>query len=198
MLVRIDRVSEQQLLKSGVIAVDANQYGSLLSLVRDTALVLLTPAEHQLLLERGYKAAVVATDTSAVQLVRRALYGPAMRLQKPYHSYKRVVQELDSLQRAFPSLLRIFSIGKSLRQRDIVAVKISSPKSASAGGPAILFDGCHHADELLGCEISLAVINTLVSEYGKDPEITGWLDHLQIFVVTVVNVDGHEVVTSGE
>jgi hypothetical protein len=50
MLVRIDKVSEQQLLKSGVFVTDTNQYGSLLSLVRDTALVLLTPAEHQLLL----------------------------------------------------------------------------------------------------------------------------------------------------
>ena len=198
MLVRIDKVTEQQLLKAGIITTDTDQYGSLLSLVRDTALVLLTPTEHQLFIERGFKATVLASDTSEVQLVRRALFGPAMRLEQPYHTYKSMVLEIDSLRRAYPTLLQSFFIGKSVRQKDIIAVKISAPSRTRAERPAILFNGCHHADELLGGEICLAIIHTLVAGYGRIPEITHWLDHLQIIVVPVINVDGHDMVTSGE
>ncbi len=196
-LARIDQITEQQLLKTGVIAADNDQYGSLLSLVRDTALVLLTPTEFRLLLERGFKAVELANDTNKVRLVRRALFGPNLRLERPYHSYASMLQEIDSLRRVYPGLLQTFSIGKSVHQRDIMAVKISGPSRTMADRPAILFNGCHHSDELLGGEICMAVIHTLVSGYGSVPEITHWLDHLQIVVVPVINVDGHEMVTSG-
>jgi murein tripeptide amidase MpaA len=63
--------------------------------------------------------------------------------------------------------------------------------------PALLIDGCHHSNEVLGAEISLAAIHELVEQYGTDPDITRWVDMFRIFVVPVVNVDGHDVVTSG-
>jgi hypothetical protein len=60
-----------------------------------------------------------------------------------------------------------------------------------------MIDGCHHADEVMGAEISVALMRMLTSGYGSDPEVTAWLDSLNIVVVPVVNVDGHHVVTGG-
>jgi hypothetical protein len=64
--------------------------------------------------------------------------------------------------------------------------------------PAFLINGCHHSNEVLGAEISLAAIHELVEQYGKDPDITRWVDSFAISVVPVINVDGHDVVTSGQ
>jgi hypothetical protein len=63
--------------------------------------------------------------------------------------------------------------------------------------PALLFTGCHHADELLGAEICMALLHNLAEQYGRDPVWTDRADRFRIVIVPVLNVDGHEVVTSG-
>jgi len=106
--------------------------------------------------------------------------------------------ELDSLEHRHPSLVRVFPIGRTtVGNREIVAVKIASHVEQESDRPSILFDGCHHSNELMGGEICLAIAQELASLYGVDPQVTRWLDQWQIYIVPVVNVDGHEVVTSG-
>ena len=47
LLVRVDGVTQEKLLATGVVSIDEYAPVSLLSLVRDTALVLMTPTEQQ-------------------------------------------------------------------------------------------------------------------------------------------------------
>ncbi len=198
LLVRIDRVNQAELLKTGIVTSDENNPQSLITLVRDTALVLLTKTEADLLRERGFRTTVIMVDTSELQLIRRACYGPTMRLEEPYHTYDTIVREVDALAKFHPSLIRVSPIGATLRNRKIIAVKISKDVAEESDRPAILFDGCHHSDEVLGAEICLEIVRELVGKYGKDPEVTNWVDRYQIYVVPVVNVDGHDIVTSGQ
>ncbi len=198
LLVRIDGVTEGELGKSGIIAFDDYQPRGILSLVRDTAQVLATHAEEALLRERGFRCTVLMEDSSELQLVRRAAYGPTMRLEAPYHSYAAMLREIDSLRRAYPSLIRVRSIGKSVEGRPITAVTVAVHPEEEKSRPSILVDGCHHSNELLGGEICLGLLHDLVARYGKDQEVTRWLEEFRIVIVPVVNVDGHTVVTSGE
>ncbi len=198
LLVRIDDVKVGELAKSGIIAYDDYQPRGILSLVRDTAQVLVTHAEAALLRERGFRCTVLMEDSSELQLVRRAAYGPAMRLEPPYHSYAAILREIDSLRRAYPSLIRVRAIGRSVENRAITAVTVVAHPEKERDRPSIMIDGCHHSNELLGGEICLALLHDLVTRYGKDPEVTRWLEAFRIVIVPVVNVDGHNVVTSGE
>jgi hypothetical protein len=198
LLVRIDGVSPDALLKTGIVNFDEYEMRSVLSLVRDTALVLLTPTETALLRERGFHTTIVMEDTSELRLVQRAAYGPGFRMEPPYHSYTSIVRELDSLQRAYPSLIRVMNIGASLQNRIMVAVKIAKDVGKEYDRPAILFDGCHHSNEVMGAEICMAAVNELLSRYGQDVEVTRWIDQYAIYVVPVVNVDGYTIVTSGQ
>ncbi len=197
LLVRIDGVKEFELAKSGIIAYDDYQPRGILSLVRDTAQVLVTHAEEALLRERGFRCTVLMEDSSELQLVRRAAYGPTMRLEAPYHSYAAMLRDVDSLRRAYPSLIGVRVIGKSVEGRPITAVTIAAHPEKDVGRPSVLIDGCHHSNELLGGEICLGLLHDLVERYGKDAEVTRWLEFFRIVVVPVVNVDGHNVVTSG-
>jgi hypothetical protein len=198
LLVRIDSVGESDLAKSGIIAYDDYQPRGILSLVRDTAQVLATHAELALLRERGFRCTVLLEDTSELQLVRRAAYGASMRLGRPYHTYEALMREIDSVRTARPSLIQKFSIGKTAKGTTIYAVRIAAGVEQRRDRPSILIDGCIHSDELLGGEICCAFVHDLASKYGNDSAVTRWLEKFQIVIVPVVNVDGHNIVTSGE
>lgn len=198
LLLRIDNVTQKQLEEKGISPGDEYTREVVVSLVRDTAFVLATRAEAEVYRERGLPFTVVMEDTVLLQLYKRALYGPQLTLQTPYHTYSAMLNEIDSLQRAQPDLIHRFVIGTtSQEKKPIAAVRISSNARTESDKPRILFDGCHHADELMGGEICLAAIHELVGKFGSDPEITRFVNNYEIYVIPVVNVDGHNVVTSG-
>lgn len=198
-LIRIDNIKPQALLKHTFLSYDEYDYRSIVSVVRDTAFVLVTPAELNLLRERGVACQIVLEDTSELALIRRAMYGPGLRLEKPYHSYGEILREIESLQQRFPTLVQRIQIGTTAgRQQPIYAVKVSKDVKRFDGRPAILIDGCHHSNEVLGAEICTAALHELVEQYGMDTDITRWVDMFQIYIIPVVNVDGHDIVSSGQ
>jgi hypothetical protein len=199
LLVRLDNVSRTDLLRTGVVTEDDYRPGSLVSFVMDTAWLVLTPALRDSITNRGLRGTVVLEDPDTLRLVRRAMYGPTFQLEAPYHTYATLNAELDSLQKAHPGLMRVFTIGTTTAGKlPIRAVKISANVRKDDDRPAILFDGCHHSNEILGAEICMNILSTFVSGYGTNPAITRWLKLFQVYVVPVLNVDGYRVVTSGE
>jgi hypothetical protein len=168
------------------------------SYLHKTALLVTTLAEAEVLRERGFDHRVVMQDTSRLTLFKRALYGSAMSMPPTYHSYDEIVAEADALIAAHPGLITKFAIGKTSQEhRPIFAFRISADVATRHDKPAILFNGCHHADEVMGAEICTALMHELVEKYGTDQEVTGWVKRYEIVIVPVVNVDGHHVVTSG-
>ena len=198
LLVRFDNVSRDELVRTGIVTEDDYGHGNLISLVLDTAWVILTPAQRDTLSGRGLRSTTVLEDADTLRLMRRAMYGPRLQLENPFHTYSTLCREIDSLEQAHPELVRVFTIGTTTAGKlPIRGVKLSRNVKKDDDRPTVLFDGCHHSDEILGAEICLAILRTFVERDGTDPEITLWLDKFQIYVVPVVNVDGYQVVTSG-
>jgi len=198
LLVRIDNVRLDELVRTGIVKQDNYEPANLISLVLDTALVILTPAQRDTLLGHGLQCTTVLEDPDTLRLIRRAMYGPRFQLEHPFHTYSTLNREIDSLQKAHPELVRVFTLGTTTAGKlPIRGVKLSRNVKKDDDRPTILFDGCHHSNEILGAEICLAILRTFVGRDGTDPEITLWLDKFQIYVVPVVNVDGYQVVTSG-
>jgi carboxypeptidase T len=114
-----------------------------------------------------------------------------------YHSYTEVTDDVAAVAAAHPSIVHRFSIGRSYRDRNIWAVKISDNVGVDEPEPEVMFDGTHHADEHMATEMTLATMHWLVDGYGHDPRITNIVDTREIWIVFVVNPDGAEYDIAG-
>ena len=107
-----------------------------------------------------------------------------------YHDYGEMYTLLRATEIAYPTLVSVFSLGKSQQGRDIWAGKISADVSVDHGKPEVLFDALHHADERLAIEQALYMLRVLTDEYHTDAQIHRLLDTRTIWIVFALNPDG--------
>ena len=108
-----------------------------------------------------------------------------------YYSYEEIVTALKALNQAFPELTKLEIIGKSDEDRAIYAMTVNNPKTGDAlEKPGIYIDGNIHGNEIQGGEISLYLLNYLLTKYGENEEIIKLVDKKCFYVVPIVNVDG--------
>ncbi len=115
------------------------------------------------------------------------------RLDLSYKNPAMVEALLRAYQAQYPSISTLVELGRSHRGRAIWALKISDHPEVDESEPSVLFDGSHHASELLSVEYPLDAVATLLEGYGRDREVTRWVDDLEIFVVPLVNPDGNHM-----
>lgn len=182
----------------GKLSFDSYKRDRVLSAVRDTVTLLATREELEELRREGLEATILMESADKLELLKRAYYGPSLRLDPVYHSYDQIVRRAEELARAHPRLVHRTQIGETTQFcRPIYAYRMSNDATRPQERPGVLFNGCHHADELVGAEIVLALMEKLAAGYAREPEVTQWLDTLEIWLVPVINVDGHDIVTSG-
>jgi len=110
-----------------------------------------------------------------------------------YHTYSEVVTELHQIESTHGNIAKIYIIGQSIENRDILAIKISdNPSLEETEESEILYMGCHHAREWISVEIPMYLTNYLVNNYGTDPTITNLIDERETWIVPIVNPDGLE------
>ena len=108
-----------------------------------------------------------------------------------YYTYDEIVTALKALNQAFPELTKLEVVGKSEEDRAIYAMTVNNPKTGNAlEKPGIYVDGNIHGNEIQGGEISLYLINYLLTKYGENEDITKLVDKKCFYVVPMVNVDG--------
>ncbi len=105
---------------------------------------------------------------------------------KGYHTYETLTAQLKEYEENYPDLLTLQSIGKTLEGRDIWAVRIGKEQNKR-----ILFIGCHHAREWMSVEIPLKLIDYLLTNYKRDERVKRWVDSIEIWVIPMLNPDGH-------
>jgi carboxypeptidase T len=112
-----------------------------------------------------------------------------------YKTPDQVAQLLAGYQTAYPAIAQVTSIGKSLQGRDILAIRITQNVSQPDGNkPAILYNGMHHAREVMSTEVPLDIADYLLTNYGKDAKVTHWINSDVIYVVPMLNPDGNNLV----
>ena len=105
--------------------------------------------------------------------------------------------DLTAILRAFatehPGLVSIESIGKSHEGRDIWVLTVTNVATGPAAEkPAFWVDGNIHATEVAASAANLYFLHTLVTQYGKDSEVTRALDSRAFYVCPRINPDGAE------
>lgn len=109
------------------------------------------------------------------------------------HTYDEVVEYLQGVVRAFPDITRLHNIGKSYQGRDLLVLEITNQTNGEAlEKPGYWIDGNLHASEVMGAEVCLKNIDTLVKEYGHDPFITDLVNTRTIYIMPKLNPDGSD------
>lgn len=121
-----------------------------------------------------------------------------------YHTYDEVVAILQARAEAYdgspgPGIVALHNLGQTHEGRDIYALKISdNPAANELEEMEILFIGSHHAVELVGVEITLTLMDEIISGYeAQDPTVRAIVDASEIWIVPLLNPDGHRKVEQG-
>ncbi len=118
-----------------------------------------------------------------------------MQLQHDrYLVHEEFTAALQELVAAFPSLACLDAIGSSFHGREIWAVTLTNQATGSHDNkPGFYIDGNNHGEEVITSAITLYTIDFLLSEYGRDPDVTRLLDTRAVYVLPRVNPDGAEL-----
>ncbi|XP_076250151.1 carboxypeptidase D isoform X1 [Rhynchophorus ferrugineus] len=125
-------------------------------------------------------------------------YGEPYTIDYQYHNYERMTKFLRQTTAKFPSLTALYSIGKSVRGRDLwVLVVSASPYEHMVGKPDVKYIGNIHGNEAVSRELLLQLIHYLVTNYTTDSYIKWLLDNTRIHIMPSMNPDGFEVSKEG-
>ncbi len=110
-----------------------------------------------------------------------------------FYDHAELTRALQSLQAAFPQLVTLESIGKSVKGRDLWAVILNNPKTGPAEKkPGYYIDGNIHGNEIQGTEVALYTVYYLLKNYGKTELATRLLDERAFYVVPTMNPDSRD------
>ena len=127
---------------------------------------------------------------AAVLPAQKAEIAVPLRFDR-YYTLDQVYEAMTALHKAYPQLTTLETVGKSDEGRPIMAMTINNPKTGPAlDKPGIYADGNMHGNEIQGGEICLYLLDYVLGNYGKNPEISQLLDKTCFYVVPVVNADG--------
>ena len=117
---------------------------------------------------------------------------PAVAFDR-FYRYAELTAILDAFAAEYPQLVSIESIGRSHEGRDIRVLTLThSATGPAADKPAFWVDGNIHSTEVAASAAALYFVQTLVTRYGKDPDVTRALDTRAFYVCPRVNPDGAE------
>ncbi|MBI5009692.1 MAG: hypothetical protein HZB98_08615, partial [Bacteroidia bacterium] len=95
-----------------------------------------------------------------------------------YPTYTQYDSIMRSFASRFPSLCRIDTIGKSINNKLVLAVKISDNVSGNEKEPEVFYTSTMHGDETGGFILMLRLIDHLLMNYNTDARAKNLVDNL--------------------
>lgn len=105
-----------------------------------------------------------------------------------FHTYSQVEKTLENLSNKYPERCNLLTVGNSYEGRNIYCLRFKPKKPA----PAFLIIGCHHAREWMSVEIPLEFAKFLAENLGGSPKVEKYLEDFDIWIIPMLNPDGHE------
>lgn len=126
-----------------------------------------------------------------ITIIEPDLYAPLSSFAKEYQTLSEMEQNLYNIAQEHENITKLYSIGKSIENRDIWCLEINTNPELNEEKPGVLFMGLHHAREWPTLEICMYIAEQLTTNYKIDPGITSAVDNNQIFIVPCLNPDGY-------
>ncbi|MGB5529409.1 MAG: M14 family zinc carboxypeptidase [Ignavibacteriaceae bacterium] len=110
-----------------------------------------------------------------------------------FYTLAEINAKLDSMYLQYPNIItQKFSIGLSIENRPIYAVKISDNPTVNESEPQVHMNSLIHAREPQGMMTVMYYMYYLLENYGTDPEVTYLVNNREIYFVLCINPDGYE------
>ena len=111
-----------------------------------------------------------------------------------YHKLGEVMEFLNAWARDYPKLVDLYPVGKSYEGREIWQMTITNKATGKdTDKPAMFLEGNRHSGEVTAAESALYFAWHVLTNYGRDPEITRLIDTSALYVKIKNNPDGSEL-----
>ncbi|MCC7169051.1 MAG: peptidase M14 [Planctomycetes bacterium] len=108
-----------------------------------------------------------------------------------YYDHDELLAHVRAIAAAYPELVRLESIGKSLQGREMVVAIVNAPKTGpDTAKPAMWIDGNVHGNEIQASEAVLYTLWMLTKSYGNNVDLTKLLDQKSFYLLVSQNPDG--------
>jgi hypothetical protein len=107
-----------------------------------------------------------------------------------YPSYPEYLQMMEDFALAYPELCVLQEIGKTVKNRSLLAIKISDNPGEKENEPVVFYSAAMHGDEAPGYVLMLKLIDYLLSSYTSNSEIKELVDNVEIWINPLTNPDG--------
>ncbi|XP_041796118.1 carboxypeptidase D isoform X2 [Chelmon rostratus] len=116
-----------------------------------------------------------------------------------HHNHADMELFLRKYSSEFPSIAHLYSVGRSVEERELYVMVISdNPTIHEHGEPEFKYIANMHGNEVVGRELLLNLIEYLCRNYGTDPEVTKLVNSTRIHIMPSMNPDGYEVASEGD
>ena len=112
---------------------------------------------------------------------------------KRYYNYDEWTQLMKDMQKKYPNLCSIESIGKSRMGRDQYVLTITAKNTGKdTEKPAVWVDGAIHGNEVNGITCSLYLAWYLLTRYDYDERVYEALNRSTVYILPGLNVDAND------
>jgi len=149
---------------------------------KNFAKALVNDKEIAVLKSAGYVVEILIEDYKA--------YKDEIFQRGFYHTYDQVYLVLDSFVTNYPSICRLDTIGYSVQNRAIWAMRVTDNPQLEENEPEIRLPANMHGDEHIGTEITLYFLRHLLTNYASNPQVQDLVNNKEIWILPTINPDG--------
>lgn len=110
-----------------------------------------------------------------------------------YPTSAQIAEKLRVAAAKYPKIMKLINIGKSVKGKDLLVMKISDNVNTEEVEPEFKYISSMHGDEITGRELSVSLIEEIGQKYGSDSEITDLVNNTEIYIMPSMNPDGSDL-----
>jgi carboxypeptidase D len=116
-----------------------------------------------------------------------------------HHNFTEMETLLKNYAKKYPDVTRLYSIGKSVRGRDLWVMEITDhPGIHEPTEPEFKYVANMHGNEVVGRFLCILLIQALLESYGRNMVLTKLVDETRIHIMPSMNPDGFEDSVEGD
>ncbi len=110
-----------------------------------------------------------------------------------YYDTEQLVEIMRRIEKAYPNLAKVSSIGKSYQGKDMWMITVSNFKNGNPDRkPAMYIDGNIHSNEIQGAEVALYTAWYTTELYNSVDWIRNLLDEKTLYIIPTINPDARD------
>ncbi|XP_037935345.1 carboxypeptidase D isoform X2 [Teleopsis dalmanni] len=116
-----------------------------------------------------------------------------------HHNFTAMEKFIRNIAESYPTITRLYSIGKSVQDRDLWVMEIFvTPGAHVPGIPEFKYVANMHGNEVIGKEMLLLLTKYICENYLVDQRITKLVNSTRMHFLYSMNPDGYEISKEGD